>query len=120
MLNTVLLDEPDRGAANPWAAGWSGDGRWLCVTHAGTHELSVIDAPALLAKLASLPAQLDPRTNSTSASRVAADVPNDLAFLVGLRTRIPLPGKGPRALALAGPEVPMGGFSMMRSMRPLV
>src|ERR1019366_814767 len=42
VLNTVLLDDPDRGAANPWAASWSGDGQWLCVTHAGIHELSVI------------------------------------------------------------------------------
>ena len=54
--NTVLLDDVDRGAANPWAAAWSADGQWLCVTHAGTHELSVIDFPALLQKLAALPA----------------------------------------------------------------
>ena len=60
VLNTVLLDDLDRGAANPWAAAWSGDGRWLCVTHAGTHELSVIDFPALLKKLAALPATPPP------------------------------------------------------------
>ena len=110
LLNTVLLDNIDRGAANPWAIAWTSDGRFICITHAGAHELSLIDAPTLLAKLASLPAQLDPRTNSTSASRVAADVPNDLAFLVGLRTRIPLPGKGPRALALAGPAVCIANY----------
>ena len=46
VLNTVLLDEPDRGAANPWGAAWSADSRTLVVAHAGTHEVSVIDFPA--------------------------------------------------------------------------
>ena len=79
VLNTVLLDDPDRGAANPWAVAWSGDGRWLCVTHAGTHELSVIDFPALLKKLAALPATPPPASvkDSYASSRSAADVPND-------------------------------------------
>lgn len=39
----VLLDDPDAGAANPWGVSFSGDGGKLFVTHAGTHELSVID-----------------------------------------------------------------------------
>ena len=38
----VLLDDPDAGAANPWGVSFSGDGGKLFVTHAGTHELSVI------------------------------------------------------------------------------
>jgi mono/diheme cytochrome c family protein len=112
LLNTVLLDNISSGAANPWAVAWTADGRFLCVTHAGTHELSVIDAPALLAKLASLPAQLDPHTNynSSPTSPTVADVPNDLAFLVGLRTRIALSGNGPRALTLAGPAVYIANY----------
>jgi len=68
LLNTVLLDNIDRGAANPWAVAWTADGRSICVTHAGTHELSVIEAPALLAKLASLSTELDRGTNSTYAA----------------------------------------------------
>jgi len=112
LLNTVLLDNIDRGAANPWAVAWTADGRSICVTHAGTHELSVIDAPALLAKLAGLPTELDRGTDSTytASSRTVADVPNDLAFLVGLRKRIPIPGNGPRALALAGPAVCIANY----------
>ena len=57
VLNSVVLDDVDCGAANPWGAAWSADGRLLCVTHAGTHELSVIDFPALLKKLEPLPAR---------------------------------------------------------------
>ncbi len=104
LLNTVLFDNIDSGAATPWAVAWSGDGRQLLVTHAGTHELSVVDFPALLAKLAKVPAALEAGkpVDYTSASRTAADVPNDLSFLVGVRQRIKLSGKGPRSLAVAG------------------
>lgn len=105
-INTVLLDNIDSGAANPWAVEWTRDGKRIVITHAGTHELSVIDAPALLAKLAAMPAAFEPgvRSDYAAASRVAADVRNDLSFLVGLRTRIKLPenDRGPRGLALAG------------------
>ena len=112
VLNTVLLDDPDRGAANPWAVAWSGDGRWLCVTHAGTHELSMIDFPALLKKLAALPATPPPASvkDSYVSSRSAADVPNDLSFLYGLRRRVQLGGRGPRALVIAGDHAFVAGY----------
>ncbi len=112
VLNTVLLDDPDRGAANPWAVAWSGDGRWLCVTHAGTHELSIIDFPALLAKLATLPVRPPPpwAKDSYASSRCAADVPNDLSFLNGLRRRVRLNCRGPRALAVAGTRAFIAGY----------
>ena len=103
VVNTVLLDDVDRGAANPWAAAWSADGRWLCVTHAGTHELSLIDFPGLLKKLAALPAAAPLAvTNSYASSLCAADVPNDLSFLYGLRHRVQLNGQGPRAMVIVG------------------
>jgi YVTN family beta-propeller protein len=107
ILNTVLVDDVDRGAANPWACGWSADGKMLFVTHAGTHELSLIDFPALLAKLDRLPEKLEgqPTANYSASSRVRADVPNDLAFLTGLRQRVRLAGKGPRAAVIAGPLI---------------
>ncbi len=83
-VNTVLLDDIDQGAANPWGVACAADGSRLCVTHAGTHELSVIDLPALLTKL----------------QTAGAGTPNDLAFLATLRRRIPLPGRGPRGVAV--------------------
>jgi YVTN family beta-propeller protein len=106
ILNTVLLDNIDRGAADPWGIAWSADSATLLITHAGTHEISVIDFPAALAKLAKVPATLDPAkpVDPISASRVQADVPNDLAFLVGVRQRIKLPKNdlGPRAVVCLG------------------
>jgi len=107
LLNTVLFDNIDSGASTPWAVGWSRDGKQLLVTHTGTHDLSVVDFPALLAKLAKVPAALEPGkpVDYTSASRTTAEVPNDLSFLVGLRLRVKLSGKGPRSLVVAGERV---------------
>lgn len=108
VINTVLLDNVDRGAANPWAAAWSADSERIFVSHAGTHEVSVIDWPALQAKLAKVAGNASKSSRDyVATSLVPADVPNDLAFLVGVRQRIKLPetDRGPRALALAGSEL---------------
>ena len=106
LLNTVLLDNVDSGAANPWGLAWSADSKTVVVAHAGTHEISVIDFPALLAKLAKLPKVLDETKpyDYTAASRVQADVPNDLSFLVGVRQRVKFAesDRGPRAVVLIG------------------
>ena len=113
-INTVLLDNIDSGAANPWGAAWSEDGRKICVTHPGTHELSVVDFPALLAKLAALPDAIKPgaQADYSVASRTISDVPNDLAFLVGLRQRVRLTtaDRGPRALVTIGNEAWLGNY----------
>ncbi len=90
LLNTVLLDDVDLGAALPWGVTTSGDGKSIFVTHAGTHELSRINASALLDRL----------THLTPA--VAAEVPNDLSLLATLRQRVRLPGNGPRGVAVIG------------------
>lgn len=112
VINTVLLDSPESGAANPWAVAWSADGRTLVVTHAGTHELSLIDFPALAAKLERLPAALaaGKAPSYTQTSNVRGDVPTDLAFLTGLRRRVKLQGNGPRALALTGTKAWIAGY----------
>lgn len=97
-VNTVLLDDVDAGAANPWGIACTPDGKSLCVVHAGTHEISVIERAALHEKLAR--AAAGERVSEVSKS--AGDVPNDLSFLVGIRRRIVLAGNGPRSLVLSG------------------
>jgi YVTN family beta-propeller protein len=89
MVNTVLLDDLDLGAANPWGVACTADGQYLCVAHAGTHEISVIDRSALLTRL----------------QAGGADVPQDLTYLASLRRRLPLKGNGPRAIALVGTKL---------------
>jgi YVTN family beta-propeller protein len=109
LVNTVLLDDIDLGAANPWGVGCTDDGKYICVTHAGSHELSVIDRAALHEKLAKA-ARGQTSSESLNALSYPSDVPNDLAFLVGLRRRIRLEGKGPRGLAIVGTKVFAGEY----------
>ncbi len=97
LIDTVLLDDVDNGAANPWAVSCTADGKYICVTHAGTSELSIIDAPALLKKIKA-------RYSSRIENR-ASRVENELSFLYGIRRRVKLRGKGPRALAIVGCRV---------------
>lgn len=98
MVNTILLDNIDRGAANPWGIACSEDGKWLCVTHAGTHEVSLIDRGALHERLQ----QVAEGKAVTEVSDSKENVPNDLAFLVGIRKRVSLKGNGPRELTIVG------------------
>jgi DNA-binding beta-propeller fold protein YncE len=83
---TVVLDEARRGAANLSSVAWSPDGRQLCIAHAGTHELSIIDFKALEQKLAGVP---------------DGQLVGDFEFLKGIRERVALRGNGPRAVVVA-------------------
>lgn len=111
LVETLLLDDVDYGAANPWAVACTSDGKYLCVTHAGTHELSITDVAAMLDKIMShRERQSQNARNSGSGSGTShgyggesvSDIPNQLSFLHGIRRRIKLPGKAPRALAIVG------------------
>jgi len=98
LVNTVLLDDVDHGGANPWGITCTADGKTICVTHAGTHEISIVDRAAMHDKLA----RLAKGEEVPGASRTSADVPNDLAFLVDIRRRLKLAGNGPRGLVVLG------------------
>ena len=98
MLTTVLLDDVDLGAANPWGIECSSDGRFLCVALSGTHELSIIDRIGMHEKLD----KVSRGEKVSDVSSTLEDVPNDLSFLVGLRRRIMLNGNGPRNLTVVG------------------
>ena len=106
-LNTVLLDDWDRGAANPWGVAWSADSKTLTITHAGTHEVSVIDFPALLARLVDMPPTMLRVNIPYSFSALPpppTDASNDPSFLGGLRDRRRLPkgDLGSRSVVVVG------------------
>ncbi|MHC4602270.1 MAG: cell surface protein [Planctomycetota bacterium] len=112
-VNTVLVDDVDLGAANPYGVACTDDGKNILITHAGTYELSVIEREGLHARL--LPARTARSFTSEihskagkklfDASYSADDVPNDLTFLVGIRRRLKLAGIGPRGLAVIDTKV---------------
>ncbi len=83
---TVLLDEPERGAAGIWGVHCTPEK--IVITHSGTHDISVIDYPAFLEKFENHP---DPHS-----------LDYDLVFMYGIRKRIPLTGNGPRDFVISG------------------
>lgn len=95
----VVLDELLHGAGNPWGIACSDDGRWLAAAHSGTDELSLIDRPALHARIA-----------AGAATPVTGGIPNHPGILGGIRRRLALGVKGPRGIALAGGRAFAAGY----------
>ena len=103
LLYTILLDDVDLGAANPWGVVCTKDGKYICVAHSATHEVSMIDREGLHSKLKKSPVY--PVTNDEKVMEKfearSDNSANDLSFLTGIRQRIPLKGNGPRGLTLS-------------------
>ena len=102
-VNAVLIDDVDLGAANPWGITTSADGNTIYVAVAGTSELIIIDAVEMHKRLA---ADAEEKARGIQSGEVA----NHLAFLAGIKRRIRLPGKGARAVAVAGNNVYVGMY----------
>ena len=104
-VNAVLIDDIDKGAANPWGITTSADGKTIYVAVAGTSELIAVDAVEMHKKL---DAEAEKRKSSTPY--YGTEVSNNLAFLAGLKKTVKLPGKGARAVALAGNNIYVGMY----------
>ncbi|MGV8134291.1 MAG: hypothetical protein AB2L20_03675 [Mangrovibacterium sp.] len=83
---SLLLDEPDRGAAGIWGITCTEDK--LCISHSGTHDVSIVDLKSMRERFEKYP-------NKTSLSY-------DLRFMYGIRKRLLLTGNGPRNISLSG------------------
>lgn len=88
-LGSVLMDEPERGAAGVW--GIASDDNNLIVSHSGTHDVSVIDHKAFIEKF--------------EAYANKANLSYDLLFLYGIRDRVPVVGNGPRNIVMKDGKV---------------
>lgn len=100
-INTVLLDDVDLGAANPWGVCVSADGKSIAVAHSGTKEVSIIDRIAMENQLA----KAAKNERVTEVTHHASDVPNDLSFLANIRKRYTFDGIGPRGVVILGNRV---------------
>ncbi len=100
LINIVLLDDIDLGAANPYGVAFTADSKTVVITHSGTSEMSVINNEKMIEKLLAMPEKTNDNAGVYTAA-TAADVPNDLSFLVGIRTRVKLHGIAPRSIAIA-------------------
>lgn len=115
-VNTVLLDDVDSGAANPWPIVVTPDNKKICVGLAGTHEICLVDVEKTHEKLAGLPKDAqDAKDKGLSNVTTADQVPQLLAFLVGLKKRVKLGSrslkvKGPRSIAVIDDKVYVGMY----------
>ncbi len=92
-LTTVLLDTPQKGAANPWEVCVTPDNEEIIVAAAGSQEVVVINRQGLHTKLAQA---VDGR--ATPSMGDWNNIPNDAGFLYGIRDFIPTGGKGVRSV----------------------
>lgn len=85
---SVLLDEVDNGAANPWGITVSADGKYLCVALSGLDEVMLINR-------AKMHSRIDDVVNKKTSALVssAGVIVDYLPFLNGCRERISV-GKG--------------------------
>lgn len=93
-LATVLLDSPQKGAANPWGAQVSPDDKELAIALSGTSEVMVLNLPLLHKKLNSLQDSI----KVSDYTKTIEDTPNDLAFLYNIRKTIPTSEYGTRGV----------------------
>lgn len=105
LRHSVLLDDVDLGAANPWGVACTPDGKTICVAHSATHEISLIDQAALLEKLSKIPRHDESKLDDNAYEALPENPVNDLSFLNGVRQRVKLKGNGPRGVAVVGDAV---------------
>lgn len=94
VISTIGMDEFAMGAGNPWGVACTADGKWVCVSQAGTHELRIIPSTDLLGDFA-----------RRTMQPMMAVWPIYPSLGESLWQRIKLPGQGPRALAVVGSQV---------------
>lgn len=104
LYHTILLDDVDLGAANPWDVVTSDDDKYLFVSHNATHEVSVIDFQALLKKLAKCPT-IKKGQSRDAFEAMETNPANNMSFLTGIRQRVRLEGIGPRGIDAHGSKV---------------
>jgi len=85
-VGSMLLDEPDRGAAGIWGIACTND--QLFVTHSGTHDISIINQKMMRERLEKYPDK--------------KNLSYDLRFMYDIRKRLALVGNGPRNLSISG------------------
>ena len=91
LVSTIGMDYYDLGVGNPWDICYSADGRYVCVSLSGVHQLCVISEEELLGEFA-----------HRTMQPMMAVWPIYLSLGESLWKRIRLPGKGPRGLTAAG------------------
>lgn len=95
-FTTVVLDYGNKGMADPWDISFTDDQRYLCITHAGCHELSIINYPVYMDSLK------ESTRLETSWMRLFTQV--------DMQKRVKLTGRSPRTLAVVDSTIYTAGY----------
>ena len=98
---TVILDNIDLGAANPWGIAFS-KGAQLLVAHSGTHEISVIEYEEMMNRIEKHRQRTIEPYGSDSEIGANVSISFDMTFLSGIRKRVKISGIGPRQITTVG------------------
>ncbi len=102
---SMLLDDLDEGAANPWGIAVSS--HQLFISIAGTRELMVINRDGMRAKIDGIASGKQIEKGFLETTQ---DIANDLTFLTPFKTRIDLGQDGPRGLTLLGNKIYVANY----------
>ena len=94
LVNSIMLDDVGRGAANSWGIALSDDDNYLCVTHAGSNELTILDRNEMHTAL----------TNATG------DLSYKITFAAPFKQRIQLSAIGPRSVCVVSGKAYVPGY----------
>lgn len=92
LVNDVELDNATQGFANPWDVAQTEDGKYLCVLHAGSQSMNVIDYTKLI-------------TFATSD----IDLSHDFTTIYSIKNNISLPIKSPQSITIIGNKAYISG-----------
>ncbi len=105
LLATVLIDDIELGAANPYGIIFAGkNSEKLVIAQSGTHEICVINYNKMHKKIS------EAYKKEKNKTKVFEDICNDLSFLSGMKDRIALHGYGPRHLCAMKNKVVVGMY----------
>ena len=99
-----LLDEVERGAANPWDVVQTEDEKYLIFSLAGTGELARVEYKKIFSRVDRVAAGKD--LNAVSVEKIVDRV----GFLSGIQKRLALQGDGVRDLCVADGKIYAAGY----------
>lgn len=91
LYSTLLIDDMDSGAANPWGIAVGENSIYIAI--AGTNQVMAIDTKEMQSRVDKF------KKENQQTNIYGADLSSDLSFLDGAKERIDIKGRGVRYLA---------------------
>jgi YVTN family beta-propeller protein len=107
IINVAALDDTSGGKADPWGIGCTQDGKFLCITHSGSNELSVIDLPKLVTLAQTSNFSPTPITQLYSDINTLS---RKFSALKDIKLNVLVQEKSPRAMSIIGNNAYVAGY----------